>query len=154
MIYREDVIIFAKMYINKRGNNKRGQTSKLSRNELVEKVIQKGAYKRTEKNIKEIRKILNEEFGKGVSDKKIKEDKEKEIITMYIEGKPTKDILKEFKIVNSTLHNVLKRNDIPRRNRGRIKVEYKKVDVDLNDEVVERVNKLIKLENISRGLKG
>ena len=61
-----------------------------------------------------------------------------------------KDITNMLGISLATLYRMLEQNNIKRRGR----VKKTNTECDLSDEIANKIRKTIKLENISRGLKG
>ena len=150
MIYRDEVIEFVKFYNTKRKNLTKLGIENLTREQLLLKICKGIGVATSNKNINKIRDIVNEEFGKAEIYNKTEEWKEKKAIECYNKGMKVKDITNMLGISLATLYRMLERNNIKRRGR----VKKTNTECDLSDEIANKIRKTIKLENISRGLKG
>ena len=150
MIYRDEVIEFVKFYNTKRKNLTKLGIENLTREQLLLKICKGIGVATSNKNINKIRDIVNEEFGKAEIYNKTEERKEKKAIECYNKGMKVKDITNMLGISLATLYRMLEQNNIKRRGR----VKKTNTECDLSDEIANKIRKTIKLENISRGLKG
>lgn len=150
MIYRDEVIEFVKFYNTKRKNLTKLGIENLTREQLLLKICKGIGVATSNKNINKIRDIVNEEFGKAEIYNKTEEWKEKKAIECYNKGMKVKDITNMLGISLATLYRMLEQNNIKRRGR----VKKTNTERDLSDEIANKIRKTIKLENISRGLKG
>lgn len=150
MIYRDEVIEFVKFYNTKRKNLTKLGIENLTREQLLLKICKGIGVATSNKNINKIRDIVNEEFGKAEIYNKTEEWKEKKAIECYNKGMKVKDITNMLGISLATLYRMLEQNNIKRRGR----VKKTNIECDLSDEIASKIRKTIKIENISRGLKG
>lgn len=150
MIYKEEVIEYVKFYNTKRKNLTKLGIENINREELLIKVCRGIGVKQTNKNLNKIRDIVNEAFGKVEVNKKIGEETEKKAIKFYNDGLKIFDIVDMLGISSDSLYRILDKHNIKRRGRKKAKL----TDCDLDNEIVERVKNTIRIENISRGLKG
>lgn len=150
MIYRDEVVEFVKFYNTKRKNLTKLGVENLTREQLLLKICKGIGVATSNKNINKIRDIVNEEFGKAEIYNKTKEWKEKKTIEYYNKGMKVKDITNMLGISLATLYRMLEQNNIKRRGR----VKKTNTECDLSDEITNKIRKTIRIENISRGLKG
>lgn len=150
MIYRDEVIEFVKFYNTKRKNLTKLGVENLTREQLLLKICKGIGVVANDKNRKKVRDIVNEEFGKAEKHNKTEEWKEKKAIECYNKGMKVKDITNMLGISLATLYRMLEQNNIKRRGR----VKKTNTECDLSDEIANKIRKTIRIENISRGLKG
>lgn len=150
MIYRDEVVEFVKFYNTKRKNLTKLGIENLTREQLLLKICKGIGVATSNKNINKIRDIVNEEFGKAEIYNKTEEWKEKKAIECYNKGMKVKDITNMLGISLATLYRMLGQNNIKRRGR----VKKTNIECDLSDEIANKIRKTIRIENISRGLKG
>lgn len=150
MIYRDEVVEFVKFYNTKRKNLTKLGIENLTREQLLLKICKGIGVATSNKNINKIRDIVNEEFGKAEIYNKTEGWKEKKAIEYYNKGMKVKDITNMLGISLATLYRMLEQNNIKRRGR----VKKTNTECDLSDEITNKIRKTIRIENISRGLKG
>ena len=150
MIYRDEVVEFVKFYNTKRKNLTKLGVETLTGEQLLLKICKGIGVATSDKNINKIRDIVNEEFGKAEIYNKTEEWKEKKAIEYYNKGMKVKDITNMLGISLATLYRMLEQNNIKRRGR----VKKTNTECDLSDEITNKIRKTIRIENISRGLKG
>lgn len=150
MIYREDVIIFYKAYQSKMKSVSKIGYKPLNREELLKRICKGIGVSTTYENKEKIRGILREEFGRPTPLNKTPKTKEQRIIKLYEEGMTIKKIMELTQVAPNTLYRILDKNNVKKRGR----VKKTNTERVLSDEIVNKIRKTIKIENISRGLKG